>query len=111
MANAVISFGLLYLFFAPSSRSPEHQHYRWHHLSTTTLLCTLFFGVSNVFLFLAPFVKPPQGAEPYQSLPYWTHAAVGWALLGLGGIWWLFGRRQCDGRNEERKTMITPDNL
>lgn len=111
VVNAVISFGLVYLYFASSSRSPEHQHYRWHHLSTTTLICTTFFGVANVFLFIAPLVKPPLGAEPYESLPYWTHAAVGWALCGVGGIWWLLGRRQTVDRNEEDKAMITPGKL
>ncbi|KAF7760591.1 hypothetical protein Agabi119p4_11267 [Agaricus bisporus var. burnettii] len=88
--NAVISFGLIYLFFASSSQSPEHQHYRWHHLSTATLLTTVLFGVANVFLFIAPLVKPPPGVEPYERLPYWTHAGLGWALFGIGGIWWGF---------------------
>ncbi|KXN82126.1 High-affinity methionine permease [Leucoagaricus sp. SymC.cos] len=90
--NAVISFGLIYLFLAPSSRSSEHYQYRWHHLSTSTLVSTIFFGAANVFLFVAPFVPPPPGAEPYESLPYWTHAVVGWALFVLGGIWWAVRR-------------------
>lgn len=100
--NAVISFGLIYLFFAPSSRNPEHNHYRWHHLSTATLLATGFFGIANVFLFLAPLVKPPPGAEPYEQLPYWTHAGVGWALFVIGAIWWAVGRR----KEEEEVTPI-----
>jgi hypothetical protein len=61
-------------------------------MSTTTLIPIFLFGVANVFLFIAPLVKPPPGAEPYEALPYWTHAAVGWALFGVGGIWWTFKR-------------------
>jgi len=22
-------------------------------------------------------------------MPYWTHAVVGWALFGLGALWWI----------------------
>lgn len=87
--NTIVSFGLLYLYFAPSSRSEEHDQYGWHLLSPSILLSAMFFGVANVFLIIAPFIPPPAGTEPYQALPYWSHAAACWALFGLGGIWWL----------------------
>ncbi|KAF5349552.1 hypothetical protein D9756_008800 [Leucocoprinus leucothites] len=93
VTNAVISFGLIYLYFASSSRTEEHVEYGWHRLSVYTLAATVFFGAANVFLFVAPFIPPPTGSEPYESLPYWTHAAVGWALFVLGALWWAFRPR------------------
>lgn len=89
MISAVISFGLIYLHFASPSRMEEHFENDWHHLSAYTLVAALFFGTANVFLFVAPFIPPPIDAEPYESLPYWTHAVVGWALFGLGALWWI----------------------
>ncbi|KXN82021.1 High-affinity methionine permease [Leucoagaricus sp. SymC.cos] len=89
VVNAVISFGLVYLYFSSLSCAEEHSQYRWHLLSPGALVAAVFFGTANVFLFLAPFVPPPAGAEPYETLPYWTHAVVGWVLFGLGAIWWV----------------------
>ena len=88
MISAAISFGLIFLYFAPSFRVEEHAEFRWHHLSVYTLTAALFFGTANVFLFVAPFIPPPADAEPYEYLPYWTHAVAGWALFGLGALWW-----------------------
>jgi len=94
VVNAIISFGLIYLTYSLASQSSDHERYRWHHLSGVTLIATAFFGVANVFLFIAPLMKPPPGAEPYEDLPYWLHAAACWGLFGLGVIWWYIGRRQ-----------------
>ncbi|KAJ3537276.1 hypothetical protein NMY22_g5657 [Coprinellus aureogranulatus] len=41
------------------------------------LLPAITFGIANVFLCFFPLVRPPAGAEPYEALPYWTHAAGG----------------------------------
>ncbi|KXN87037.1 High-affinity methionine permease [Leucoagaricus sp. SymC.cos] len=93
--NAIISFGLLYLYFTSSShRYTEDEQYGWNKLSYYTLFATFFFGAANVFLFIAPFIPPPEGAEPYVSLPYWTHAVVGWILIGVGAAWWALKFRR-----------------
>ncbi|TFK34251.1 high affinity methionine permease [Crucibulum laeve] len=83
--NAAISFGLIYLTFRPSATT-SHMFKR----TLSLVLPSLFFGSANVFLFLAPLAKPPPGAEPYEHLPYWTHALAGWAVFGLGVGWWWF---------------------
>jgi len=54
--SAAISFGLIFLYFAPSFRVEEHAEFRWHHLSVYTLTAAFFFGTANVFLFVAPFI-------------------------------------------------------
>lgn len=79
--NAVISFGIVYLHFRPY---PD-----WKRPSLFAVGAALFFGLANVFLFVVPFTPPPPGGEPYESMPYWTHAVAGWAVFGIGFIYWL----------------------
>jgi len=67
----------------------EYLEHDWHYLSAYTLVAVLFFGTTNVFLLIVPFISLPADAEPYESMPYWTHAVVGWALFGLGALWWI----------------------
>ncbi|KIJ25570.1 hypothetical protein M422DRAFT_33663 [Sphaerobolus stellatus SS14] len=79
--NATISFGIVYLHFFP--------YPNWPRVSLPALLAAAFFGAANVFLFIVPLIRPPPGAEPYVSLPYWTHAVAGWAVFGLGFLYWI----------------------
>jgi hypothetical protein len=34
-------------------------------------------------------MKPPPGSEPYETLPYWIHAAGGWGVFVIGAIYWV----------------------
>lgn len=79
--NAAISFGIVYLAFRPR---PD-----WAKVSLPAQLAAAFFGAANTFLFIVPLTKPPPGGEPYISLPYWTHAVAGWAVFGLGFLYWV----------------------
>ncbi|KAF9446972.1 high affinity methionine permease [Macrolepiota fuliginosa MF-IS2] len=90
--NATISFGLIYLYLWSPLHTSEGHQYRWHNLSFITLASTAFFGIANLFLFIVPLTKPPPGAEPYEHLPYWIHAAAGWGLFTIGTIWWALRR-------------------
>ncbi|KAG6882400.1 hypothetical protein C0993_010691, partial [Termitomyces sp. T159_Od127] len=78
--NALISIGIIYLsrLSRPSS---------WPRVSLSAQVAAFAFGCANVFLFVAPFVRPPPGGQPYEVLPYWTHAAGGWAVFGLGFVY------------------------
>ncbi|KDR72257.1 hypothetical protein GALMADRAFT_102004 [Galerina marginata CBS 339.88] len=96
--NATISFGLIYLSFrnlAPvkSLSPPVDANSATSDLvfapTKSLLIPTLVFGAANVFLFIVPLTKPPPGVEPYEHLPYWIHAAGGWAVFLMGGIWWV----------------------
>ncbi|KAG6915949.1 hypothetical protein DXG01_009171 [Tephrocybe rancida] len=80
--NALISFGVIYL-------SRQSGPTRWPRVGPYAQLAALAFGCANVFLFVAPFVRPPSGGHPYEVLPYWTHAAGGWAVFGLGFAYWF----------------------
>ncbi|TEB15507.1 high affinity methionine permease [Coprinellus micaceus] len=79
--NAVISFGIVWLAFRPNPDWPRQKLF--------ALFASAFFGAANVFLFIVPLTRPPPGGEPYEALPYWTHAVAGWAVFGLGLIYWI----------------------
>ncbi|KAG5643288.1 hypothetical protein DXG03_001255 [Asterophora parasitica] len=79
--NAAISFGIVYLHFRPRTD--------WAKPGVFALGAAAFFGAANVFLFIVPLTKPPPGGDPYKSLPYWTHAVAGWAVFGLGFLYWV----------------------
>lgn len=93
VVNVVVSFGLIFLFYSSFSTSKRDDH-PWHHLSLLSLLSAIFFGAANVFLTLAPFVKPPVGAEPYKHLPYWIHAVAGWLAFAIGAVGWIVKHRK-----------------
>ncbi|KAF9545394.1 high affinity methionine permease [Agrocybe pediades] len=79
--NAAISFGILWMAIRP--------YPGWPLTRAWSLVCATFFGAVNVFLFIVPLLAPPEGAEPYVSLPYWTHAVGGWAVFGIGAVYWV----------------------
>ncbi|KAJ8473637.1 hypothetical protein ONZ45_g16219 [Pleurotus djamor] len=79
--NAVISLGILYLAVRPREN--------WTQVHWLSIVAAAFFGAANIFLAIVPFTKPPPGAEPYLELPYWTHAVAGWAIFGLGILYWI----------------------
>ena len=75
-----ISFGIIYLAYRP--------YLDWSRVGIPAQAAAGFFGAVNVFLFVVPLTKPPVGADPHTSLPYWTHAVAGWAVLfGLGFLY------------------------
>ncbi|PPQ78960.1 hypothetical protein CVT25_002289 [Psilocybe cyanescens] len=94
--NTIISFGLLYLSLRRAPLIDEDQEDGTTKTSITfkptpgLVLSSLLFGGANIFLFLVPLTKPPPGVEPYQNLPYWLHAAGGWCIFLVGGVWWLY---------------------
>lgn len=80
--NAIISFGIVYLQFKPYSD--------WRKPGWPAVAAAAFFGAANVFLFIVPLTPPPPGGEPYKTMPYWTHAVAGWAVFGIGVVYWIF---------------------
>ncbi|KAM5539761.1 hypothetical protein V8D89_006574 [Ganoderma adspersum] len=104
--NAVISFGIVYLHFRPF---PD-----WTRPSPFAVGAAAFFGAANVFLFVVPFIRPPPGGEPYVHLPYWTHAVAGWAVFGLGFLYWIIWGHvlpKVGGYHLERREDVGQDGL
>ncbi len=79
--NSIIAFGIVYLQFRPYAD--------WKKPGWAAVAAAAFFGAANVFLFIVPLTPPPAGGEPYTTMPYWTHAVAGWAVFGIGFIYWL----------------------
>ncbi|TEB31654.1 hypothetical protein FA13DRAFT_1732520, partial [Coprinellus micaceus] len=108
--NATISFGLIFLTLGPSFfrlgcntetgaiLPPAHREsntlVEFPAPTPSLLVPVATFGVANVFLFFFPLVKPPAGTEPYESLPYWTHAAGGWLVFALGTLYWYIAHHE-----------------
>jgi len=99
--SAAISFGLIFLYFAPSFRVEEHAEFRWHHLSVYTLTAVLFFGTANVFLFVAPFIPHLPMRNPMNTChigPMLLLDGLSLAKEHCGGMSVLGGKWSCDGR-------------
>ncbi|KAI9820101.1 MAG: hypothetical protein M1832_003808 [Thelocarpon impressellum] len=63
-----------------------------HRPFKTWLIVPVFFLAGQIFLLVAPFLRPPDGKGD-TSLPYWLYPIVGISVL-IGGavywaIWWL----------------------
>ena len=69
---------------------PTPPYPDWPRVGIPAQTAAGFFGAVNVFLFVVPLTKPPVGADPHTSLPYWAHAVAGWAVFGLGFLYWVF---------------------
>ncbi|GMK59031.1 hypothetical protein CspeluHIS016_0700460 [Cutaneotrichosporon spelunceum] len=79
--NATIALGIVYLHYRPYAD--------WVTPGRAAVTAAAFFGAANVFLVVVPFTRPPVGGEPYVTMPYYTHAVAGWAVFGIGFVYWL----------------------
>lgn len=82
IVNAFVALGLIWLY-------THREQYNWNPPFRATLPVAIFFFASNVYLVIAPFVPPTDGVSVYETLPYWLHCVVGWAIIAGGGVYWL----------------------
>lgn len=82
IVNSFVAFALLWLY-------THRQSWNWSPPFRATLPVVLFFFLSNLYLVIAPFVPPGEGQSIYETLPYWLHCVVGWAIIAGGGLYWL----------------------
>jgi len=94
--NVIISFGLVYLSWR--SLSSRDSSPPIPYPTAGLLIPAVFFGLTNIFLVVVPITPPPRDAEPYERLAYWTHVVGGWALFGVGFLWWAWRRHRERGR-------------
>ena len=83
MVNAFVAAGLIFLY-------ANRDAWNWNPPLRATLPVVVFFFLSNLYLIVAPFVPPTEGQNIYESLPYWIHCVVGFAIIAAGGVYWLF---------------------
>jgi hypothetical protein len=80
--NVFVAAGLLHLYL-------NRAAWGWSPPISATMPVVIFFMLSNVYLVVAPFVPPDEGQNVYESLPYWLHCVVGFAVILAGGVYWL----------------------
>ncbi|EEH41495.2 high-affinity methionine permease [Paracoccidioides lutzii Pb01] len=80
--NTFVAAGLIHLYL-------NRSKYNWNPPVRATLPVVIFFGLSNIFLVIAPFKQPEEGQNVYNQLPYYLHCVVGIAIVVAGGIYWL----------------------
>ena len=80
--NVFVAAGLLHLYINRAAWS-------WSPPISATMPVVIFFMLSNIYLVVAPFVPPDEGQNVYESLPYWLHCVVGFAVILAGGVYWL----------------------
>jgi amino acid transporter len=82
IVNTFVALGLIHLYL-------HREAWNWKPPFKATLPVAIFFFLSNFFLIVAPFVPPTDGVSIYESLPYYLHCVVGWAVIAAGGLYWL----------------------
>lgn len=82
IVNSFVALALIYLYL-------KKKAWDWSPPFKATLPVAVFFFLSNVYLVVAPFVPPTDGNSVYETLPYYLHCVVGWAVIAGGGLYWL----------------------
>lgn len=82
IVNTFVAAGLVHLYL-------NRAAWKWNPPISASLPVIVFFMLSNIYLVVAPFVPPEDGQNVYESLPYWIHCVVGFAVIAAGGVYWL----------------------
>lgn len=82
IVNVFVAGALIHLYL-------HRDAWNWNPPIKATLPVAVFFLLSNIYLVVAPFVPPSNGDSVYETLPYWLHCVVGFAIIGAGGVYWL----------------------
>lgn len=102
MINALVSAGLLHIYFCPT------RYRAWSPTFRASWGVVFFFFISNVFLVVAPLLPPPLEADNvYEKLPYYSHCIGGVAVFGLGALYWLVWARLLPRLGSYRLAQIT----
>ncbi|KAH7361625.1 high-affinity methionine permease [Plectosphaerella cucumerina] len=80
--NIFVAAGLAYLYL-------NRKQWNWNPPFSASLPVVLFFLASNIYLVIAPLIPDPNGNSVYESLPYWIHIVVAFALFAAGAVYWL----------------------
>lgn len=90
--NILVSIGLIYL-----KRNSKFE--KWgmfnksldlNHQWNSNQLVNIIFLISNVFLALFPFIKPPNSFNNTDSYPYYLFPLTGVSVLFSGVVYWWF---------------------
>lgn len=84
VVNTFVALGLLWLKW-----NSYKGRTTWKAPITTPFPIVAFFFLSSLYLIVAPYIPPSDGQKVYNSLPYWIHPVVTWAVFAVGALYWL----------------------
>ncbi|OBA20155.1 amino acid transporter [Metschnikowia bicuspidata var. bicuspidata NRRL YB-4993] len=83
VVNTFVAIGLLYLKY-----KSHKGEITWNPPIRAPFSVVFFFALSSLYLIVAPYIPPSAGQSVYNSLPYWIHPVVTWAIFGIGAVYW-----------------------
>ncbi|AMD18899.1 HBL003Cp [Eremothecium sinecaudum] len=86
--NTAVSGGLLWIYWQRRQGKIE-----WDPPIRAGVYVTTAFLLANIYLVFAPYIPPPADMRLDQTLPYWTHCVLAWAIFGVGAIYWFVWTR------------------
>ncbi|KAH6908758.1 high-affinity methionine permease [Coprinopsis sp. MPI-PUGE-AT-0042] len=108
IVNALVALGLFLLY------TPLLKAWDWDPPFRANKAIVAVYLASNVFLLVVPLVPPLPGLSPYQNLPYWSHAAGGFAVSLVGITYWYVWSKwlpQRNGYRLEREVVKMDDGI
>jgi amino acid transporter len=83
--TSVINFFVVVGFFILRFTDPGKN---WNRPFKVFIPVAVFYLGAQVFLMVAPFLRPPGGIGDTPPLPYWLYPVVGIAVLGGSVLYW-----------------------
>lgn len=84
VVNTAVAVGLLSLYYKKWKGQIE-----WNPPIKASIPVIVFFGLSSLYLVVAPYIPPTGDESVYVSMPYWIHPVVTWAVFSIGLVYWL----------------------
>lgn len=82
--NFCVSTGLIWIHWQARQGKME-----WNPPIKAGVWIAGFFSLANLYLVIAPYVPPSKGQSVYNTLPYWIHCVVAWAIFAFGASYYL----------------------
>ncbi|CDK28532.1 unnamed protein product [Kuraishia capsulata CBS 1993] len=85
--NFLVAIALIYLNIQ-AKRGKIH----WEPPLKATIPVTVFFGLSSLYLIIAPYIPPAESQKHavYNDLPYYVHCVTALGIFFVGFVYWLF---------------------
>lgn len=83
--NFLVAVGLLWVNY-----KAHKGELKWEPPLKASVPVTIFFGLSSLYLIVAPYVPPTGDQSVYKDLPYYVHCVTTWGIFFIGFVYWIF---------------------